>query len=90
MPADDCVLQMLLKLGGLITQERYLRFAYWDNRTLDWSTDYGLSGIVDKSCFPPVPIVHVTWGQDRSEVNLHTPTARSAECSLSLFCGSAF
>jgi hypothetical protein len=32
---NDCVLATMLKLGGPITQQRYLALAYWDNRTLE-------------------------------------------------------
>jgi len=32
---NDCVVQMLLKLGSPLTQERYLRLAYWEDRTIE-------------------------------------------------------
>jgi hypothetical protein len=32
---NDCVVQMLLKHGSPLTQQRYLALAYWDNRTIE-------------------------------------------------------
>ena len=32
---DDCVVKMLLKLGSPLTQQNYLRLAYWDDRTIE-------------------------------------------------------
>jgi hypothetical protein len=31
----DYVLKKLLELGSALTQENYLRLAYWDDRTID-------------------------------------------------------
>jgi hypothetical protein len=32
---NDCVVKMLIELGSPLTQESYLRLAYWDDRTID-------------------------------------------------------
>jgi len=32
---DDCVVKMLLELGSPLTQQSYLRLAYWDNRKFE-------------------------------------------------------
>ena len=31
----DCVVKMLLELGSPLTQQNYLRLAYWDDRKLE-------------------------------------------------------
>ena len=31
----DCVIEKLLKVGLPLTQQNYLCFAYWDDRTID-------------------------------------------------------
>lgn len=31
----DCVIAKLLELGSPLTQENYLRLAYWDDRTVE-------------------------------------------------------
>ncbi len=32
---NDCVVQKLLQLGSPLTQQNYLRLAYWDDRTIE-------------------------------------------------------